>query len=182
MRTFGGIWKDFAVERPGQDCFGMVGKLIVLDGKDGDVWLWDNVPGWVDGVVPGRYFWLDRRVPKSLTAKQAFDIMSVLYPGATAISKLDDVGRYTRVHPDVDPIDIEWDGLTIYSPPGNGEWVEVTKENWLTYLHKPCRCGKSQNYDAHLVGISPRGELIVLFHGGGLAFESVVRVQVSEKK
>lgn len=176
--TFGGIWKDFAVEQPGQDCFDSDGFILVKRKDSDSVLSWGFVP---DGDNSD-YQWLDRRVPRSLTAEQAFDLISVLYPGVMAISKLDGEGRYTRIHPDVDPIDIEWNGLTIYSRPGNGEWVEVTKENWMTYLHEPCACGVARECNACLVGLSPRGELLVLDRDGRLAFESVVRVQVSEKK
>lgn len=173
---FGGVWKDGAVEEPVDECYCSDGRLVVLSKASGSLGLFRRL---IDPVCWGDWWWLDCRIPKSLLPEEAFDLAKVLYPGVFRIKRGSRTWLTFGGH---DRIEIDWGGRIIYPPIEPIQSVNITLENWLTYLHKPCRCGKSQNYDAHLVGISPRGELIVLFHGGGLAFESVVRVQVSEKK
>ncbi len=178
MSTFGGIWKDFAVEQPGRDCFDSDGSILVRSTVRDRVRAWSRIP---DGDKSA-YQWLDRRVPKSLTAEQAFDIMSVMYPGIASISRIDTGRDFIVVSPDMDPVPIEWSGAKCYSPPLEGKWVAVTVVNWTSYLHHRCKCGANQNIDGHLVGVSPRGEMIVQTQGGGFLTSNVVRVQVPEEK
>lgn len=174
VSRFGGIWKDGAVEEPVHECYCEDGRLVVLSKATGGLGTFRRS---IDPVCWGEWWWLDRRIPKSLLPEEAFDLVRVLQPNVTLLKR--SVVPGWSVIGGHDRIEIEWGDRWSYAPGESWRWVEVTKQNWLAYLHWDCEYGLDyEGGVGKLIGLAERGQFVLLVVGGGVAFSSQVRVKV----
>ncbi len=173
---FGGIWVDGNVETPVDECFCEAGRLLVLDRFGGGL---DLVQKDKDRVDWGEYWWLDRRIPKSLLPEEAFDLLKILHPGVAAL-RLGSDGGWETVDEWLDgSVAVDWGGRKFYSPPGPERWVEVTADNWMEYWRWECEYGSSEDCGVGtLIGRNLDDRFVLLRKGGGVRFSDQVRVKV----
>ncbi len=177
LSRFGGIWKDGNVEAPVEECFCEASRLVVLGKATGGL---SVIRCGEMAVNWGEWWWLDRRIPKSLLPEEAFDLIKVLSPGATALRLSSGNGNWEVVESGCeDLVSVEWGGRKFYAPPGPGRLVEVTSENWLEHLHKECAFDFGDEGGLGvLIGMDVDGRFVFLRKGGGVKFSSQVRVKV----
>lgn len=170
MSSFGGIWRDGAVVDPSNDCYDSDGQLVALGKKSGLLTLISrrsNVIG--EAAVKGwlaEFFWLDVRIPKMLSPKEAFDLLKIFRPGLVRIRKGN--GNYARINiedmgSDHSATPIAWGKEDVYTPPKEElpqSWIPLTRSNYRKYIHSRCRFGRGvgPGVEGTLIGISENRE------------------------
>ncbi len=166
MSSFGGIWRDGAVVQPGRDCYDATGQLVVLGKKTATLAMVtrrSDVMG-EEGLKDylKDFFWLDVRTPKTLSPKEAFDLLRIFRPGLVRIRR----GKEGYLHVGIEDVignldttPIDWGKENVYAPPKEElpqSWIPLTPENYQKYIHCRCRFGihNGPGVEGTLIGIS----------------------------
>jgi hypothetical protein len=152
MSVFAGFWVDGAVRKPEarhadkEGC--IIGRWKCFHEADFDLFLrrFDN---WRE------VYWLDTTPRESLTPEELLSVVKVIWPKCKSVFDPGNgavVGWQVQRDETEDYTPVEWNGIGIYPPPTELQWLRVTRENVGQYLFRECRCKEHKIVDDWYAG------------------------------